>query len=74
MDRLALCIQLQAKQSTVTNADDIAGVGIDRTPGLQRARIKKVAYAKRTTGSRLFIHNTGNKHLLADRVYQLEVA
>ena len=68
MYRLTACVQLQANQTAVTNTDDIAAVSIDRSAGLQRARIKQVTYSKRTAGTRFFIHYTRDNHLLMGRV------
>src|SRR5215216_2787001 len=66
--------QFQTNQSAVTDANDIARIRINRAKGLQCARIKKVTDAKRTAGTRLFVHDSRQDSLLIDSVNELEIS
>ena len=57
----------------MTDTDNIAGIGIDRAEGLQRARIKQVPHSKRTAGAGFFIHHTGDDDFLTNRVDQFKL-
>ena len=69
--RTPLRRQLQPQQTTVSNTDDIAGIGVDRTIRLQTSAIQQVTNAKPAAGTRLFVHNTGD---LERHIFRLQQA